>query len=57
MSVILFELDKDNSVVVHSNDHENVRKYFMQTTEIIKSESISDVLRRHLLRHAGIMEE
>lgn len=57
MSVILFELDKDNSVVVHSDDHENVREYFMQTTEVIKSESISDVLRRHLLRHAGIMEE
>lgn len=56
MGVIIFNLE-DRDVMVNSNDHENVRKYFMQTTEMIKSDSIADCLRTNLLRRAGIMEE
>jgi len=56
MGVIIFNLE-DHDVMVNSNDHENVRKYFMQTTEMIKSDTIADCLRTNLLRKAGIMEE
>ena len=56
MGVIIFNLE-DRGVMVNSNDHENVRKYFMQTTEMIKSDSIADCLRTNLLSRAGIMEE
>lgn len=55
MGVILFNLET-HDVVVNSDDYDNVRKYFMQTTEMIKSESITDCLRTDLLRKAGIME-
>ena len=55
VGVILFKLDSQD-VVVNNNDYDNVKKYFMQTTELIKSESITDCLRTNILRSVGIME-